>query len=189
MRHIILVWICHTVLLIGEDTPLENFYKSLRQNLVLKMEINFFQEQFGNKLNSSGIFYVIAERQYVYDSSLIKVIVEDSLVTTVNYETKQVIYSAIEKDYLSILDILSGSLDNIEFLDEASTYISYFRVPKLEYEGTFQFDKNNGLLEQVKLFIDENQNLMVEVKSVDFIKNYDIPDIDRKKFETIDLRD
>ena len=189
MRHIILVWICHTALLIGEDTPLKNFYKSLKQNLILKMEIDFIQKQFGNIFNSSGTFYISANRKYVYDSSSIKIIVEDSLITTINNETRQLVYSSIEKDHSSILDILSGNLNNIEFLNKTSTHIDHFNVLKLGYKGTFQFDKNSGLLKLVKLFIDEDQSLTVEVKSIDFIEYYDISDINDNKFEVIDLRD
>ena len=189
MRHIILVWICHTVFLIGENTPLKNFYKSLKQNLILKMEIDFFQNQFGNTFNTSGLFYVIANRKYVYDSSLIKMIVEDSLVTTINNETRQLVYSSIYKDHLSILDILSGNLDNIEFLDKKSEHIDHFEILDLGYKGTFQFDRENGLLKLIKLHAGADQVLIIEVKSIDFIRNYNFPDINGKNFEVIDLRD
>ena len=84
MRHMILVWICHAALLNSEETPLKSFYKPLKQNLILKMEIDFFQNQFGNSFNSSGIIYVIPNKGYIYESSSIKVIVEDSLITTIN---------------------------------------------------------------------------------------------------------
>ena len=189
MRHIILVWICHTILLIGEDTPLKNFYKSLKQNLILKMEIDFFQNQFGNTINSSGIFYVAANKKYVYDSSSIKIIVEDSLITTINNETRQLVYSSIDKDHLSILDILSGDLDNIEFLDKTNKHIDHFEVLKLGYKGTFQFDRDSGHLKLIKLFIDGDQNLMVQVKSVNFIDHFDMSSIYNENFEVIDLRD
>ena len=185
----ILVWVCHTAFIIGEDTPLNKFYKSLKQNLILKMEIDYSQNQFGNTFNSSGMFYVIANRKYVYDSSSIKMIVEDSLITTINNETRQLIYSSIDKDYLSILDILSGNLDNIEFLDKTNKHIDHFEVIKLGYKGTFQFDKDSGLLKLVKLSIDQDQSLMVEVKSVNFIEDFDISDINDKNYEVIDLRD
>ena len=189
MRHMILVWICHMAILIGEDTPLDNFYGSLKQNLILKMEIDFFQNQFGNIFNSSGIFYISANGKYVYDSSSIKMIVEDSLITTINNETKQLIYSSIDEDHLSILDILSGNLNNIEFLDKTSKYIDHFKVLKLGYKGTFQFDRDSGLLKMIKLFIDGDQSLMVEVKSINFIDQYDMSIINDKNFEVIDLRD
>ena len=189
MRHIILVWICHTTLLIGEDSLLKNYYKSLKQNLILKMEIEFFQNQFGNTFNSSGKFYVAANRKYVYDSFAIKMIVEDSLVTTINNKTRQLIYSSIDTDHISILDILSGNLDNIEFLDKTSKHIDDFAVPNLGYKGSFQFDNDSGLLKSVKLIIDEDQSLMVEVKSVGLIENYDLPEFNHKNFEVIDFRD
>ena len=189
MRHIILVCICHTALINGKDIPLNNFYKSLKQNLILKMEIKFLQNQFGNTFSTSGIFYVAANKKYVYDSSSIKMIVEDSLITTINNKTRQLIYSYIDKDHLSILDILSGNIENIEFLDKTSKHIDDFEVNKLGYKGSFQFDNDSGLLKSVKLIIDEDQSLMVEVKSVGLIENYDLPEFNHKNFEVIDFRD
>jgi hypothetical protein len=62
-------------------------------------------------------------------------------------------------------------------------------VLKLGYKGTFQFDKDSGLLKLVKLSIDQDQSLMVEVKSVNFIEDFDISDIKDKNYEVIDLRD
>ena len=58
------------------------------------MEIDFSQNQFGNTFNSSGVFYVISNRKYVYDSFSIKIVVEDSLITTVNNETGQLVFSS-----------------------------------------------------------------------------------------------
>ena len=189
MRHIILVWICHTALLTGEDNLFKNFYKPLKQNLILKMEIDFFQNQFGNIFNSSGTFYVAENRKYVYESYEIKMVVEDSLITTINNETGQLIYSSIDKGHLSILDILSGNLNNTVILNKTSKHTEHFEELKLGYKGTFQFDKNSGLLKTVKLFIDDDQSLMIKVKSVDFIRQYDMSDINDKNFEVIDLRD
>ena len=189
MRQIVLVWIFHTVLLIGEDTPLAIFYNSLNQDLILSMEIDFLQNQFGNTFYSSGLLYIIGNRKYVYDSSLIIVIVEDSLITTINNQTRQVVYSSIEKDYVTILDILSGNFNNIEFLNKTGTHLDHFIVPNLGYSGSFQFDKNSDLLRSLKLFIDEDQSIMIQVNAVDYIEKYDMSDIKNKKFEVIDLRE
>ena len=189
MRHIILVWIFYVVFLFGDDTPLKKFYKSLDQNLICKMEIDFFQTQFGNTFNSSGVFHVISKRRYVYDSSSIKMIIEDSLVTTINHETEQLIYSSIEKDYLSFFDILSGHVNKINFIDKNNTHVDHFIVPNSGFKGAFEFDKNSDLLKFINLFIDKDQSLLVEVKAIDFIKHYSIPDIDKSKFDIIDFRD
>ncbi len=189
MRNIILLWICYATLLSGENTPLKNFYKSLKQNLILKMEIDFFQNQYGNTFISSGTFYVIAQGKYVYDSYSIKIIVEDSIITTFNNETRQLVYSFAEKDHLSILDILSGKLDNIEFLDKVNMHTDHFKVENLGYHGIFEFDKSSGLLSLIKLFVDRDQSIMVEVKSIDFIDDYKGLDINHNNFEVIDLRD
>ena len=101
MRHFILVWICQSALLISDHTLLKNFYNSLnnKNNLILRMEINFSQNQFGNTFNSTGAFYVISRNKYLYDSFPIKIIVKDSLITSLNNETMQLVYSSIEKEH------------------------------------------------------------------------------------------
>ena len=191
MRHLILLWVCQSALLISEHTLLENFYKSLNNNnnLILKMEIDFFQSQFGNTFNSSGALYVISKNKYVYDSVQMKIIVNDDLITSINNETMQLVYSSFEKEHLSILDILSGNSDNIELLENTSKYFAHFKVLGLDYEGTFQFDKNSGMLKLVTLTIDENQNLSVQVKTFDFVMDNEMPKINYNNFEIIDLRD
>tara|TARA_B100002051_G_scaffold273939_1_gene313846 strand:+ start:783 stop:1352 length:570 start_codon:yes stop_codon:yes gene_type:complete len=189
MRHIISIWICYAAFLIGENTPLNNFYKSIEQNLILKMEIKFFQNQFGNTISSSGAFYLAPDKKYLYDSYEIKMIVEDSLITTINYETRQLVYSSVDKDHLSILDILSGKLDNIQFLDKTNKYTDHFEVQNLGYRGTFEFDKDSGLLKLVRLHVDDDQSLKIEIKSIDFVKNYEMSIVDNENFEVIDLRD
>ena len=78
--------------------------------------------------DGSGVPPSSCNVKYVYDSSLIIVIVEDSLITTINNQTRQVVYSSIEKDYVTILDILSGNFNNIEFLNKTGTYLDHFIV-------------------------------------------------------------
>ncbi len=189
MRYFILVWVFQTTFIIGEDSPLRNFYNSLNKNRIIKMEIDFSQNQFGNTYSSMGSLIIIKDKKYVYDSFPIKIIVEDSLITTINNETLQLVYSSIDKNHLSILDILSGSFNNIQFLDKKSSHIDHFKIVELGYDGIFQFDENTGLLNIIKLEIDKDQSLMVEVKSFDYIDHYDISDINEKNFEVIDLRD
>ena len=191
MRHLILALVCQSALLFSDHTLLKNFYNLLRDdnNLILKMEINFFQNQYGNTFNSSGAFYVVSNKEYLYDSPQIKIIVKDTLITSINNETKQLVYSYAEKEHLNILGILSGNLYGIELQENTDKYSAHFKVLDLDYEGTFQFDKNSGLLKMVTLTVDENQNFAIEVKSVDLIMDNGIQNIDHNNFEIIDLRD
>ena len=189
MRLIILIWICHATLLNGEHSLLNSFYEPLKRNMILKMEINFFQSQFGNEYNSSGIFYVVDYRKYVYDSQSIKLIVEDSLITTINNETRQLVYSSIDNNQLSVLDIMSGNLENIEFMDQKSNHTYHFKVPKLEYEGILEFDKVSNQLKLVNFYIDGDQSVTIEVKSVQHINYYDMSIANDENFEVIDLRE
>ena len=189
MRRIFLVWIYSIALLLGQTSPLKTFYSFLDQDHIVRMEIDFYQKQFDDSYRSSGFFYLIGEKNYVYDSLLFQMIVKDSLVTTINHETNQVVYSSIEKGQLTILDILSGRKDYVEFLDEtAASNVKNFNIPDLDYSGSSEFDQDTGLIKMIKLNIDYNQNVSITVISIEAIENYTEPDFDLNRFEIIDLR-
>ena len=189
MRQIFLVWIYSIALLLGQISPLKNFYSFLNQGHIVRMEIDFYQKQFDNAYQSSGSFYLIGEKNYVYDSLSFQMIVKDSLVTTINHETNQVVYSSIQKEQLTILDILSGRKEYLEFLDESdASNVKKFNIPNLDYSGSFEFDQDTGLIKMIKLDIDYNQNVSIMVLSIEAIGNYTKPDFDLNRFEIIDLR-
>ena len=189
MSRIFLVWIYSIALLLGQTSPLKTFYSFLDQDHIVRMEIDFYQKQFDDSYRSSGFFYLIGKKNYVYDSLSFQMIVKDSLVTTINHETNQVVYSSIEKGQLTILDILSGRKDYVEFLDEtAASNVKNFNIPDLDYSGSFEFDQDTGLIKMIKLNIDYNQNVSITVISIEAIENYIEPDFDLNRFEIIDLR-
>ena len=97
MRQIFLVWIYSIALLLGQISPLKNFYSFLNQGHIVRMEIDFYQKQFDNAYQSSGSFYLIGEKNYVYDSLSFQMIVKDSLVTTINHETNQLSHISTKK--------------------------------------------------------------------------------------------
>ena len=189
MRQIFFAWTYSFFLLFGQGNPVQSFYNLIHQDHIVTMEIEFFQKQFENIYKSSGSFYLLRKKHYVFDSTSFQMIVKDSLVTTINHETKQVIYSSIVGNQVSILDILSGHNKYIKFSDELiHNYINNFSIPDLGYIGSFEFDQNTGLLKMIKLNIDDNQNVSIKIKSIKKIKDYNVPNFNLKKFEIIDLR-
>ena len=189
MRQFSLVWAIFIVVVFGKEDRLNNFYKLLNQDSIIKIEINFFQKQFENSFNSSGSFYSLSKNNYCYDSPLFKIIAEDSIMMTINYETNQVVYSSVDNRQVGILDILSGNKNFIDIEnDSKDNYIYNFTIHDLGYTGFFEFEKDTEILKMVKLEIGDNQIIVIEIKSINIVKNYTMPTFDKKTFEIIDLR-
>ena len=189
MRQFIIIWVLSITLIFGGETQLNNFYKLLNQDAIIRMDINFSQKQFESSFNSSGSFYLIDKLNYYYDSPSFKILASDSLITTINYETNQVVYNSIDKRQLGVFDILSGNKNFIEFLDNKNnTYVNNFIVHELGYSGFFEFDRETGTLKLIKLEISDSQIILIDIILIDVVKDYIKPDFDKNKFEIVDLR-
>jgi len=190
MRQLLLVCVLIITLIFGGENKLDNFYKLLDQDGIVRIDINFFQKQFESSFNTSGSFYLIDKLNYYYDSPSFQILVNDSLITTINYETNQVVYSSIDRRQLGVFDILSGNKEFIEFSDNKNNdYVNNFTVYELGYSGLFEFDRDTGLLKLIKLEISNSQNILIDILSIGFVKDYIRPDLDSNKFEIVDLRD
>ena len=110
-------------------------------------------------------------------------------MTTINHETNQVVYSSVDSRQLGIFDILSGNKEFIEFSDNKNNdYVNNFIVHGLGYRGLFEFDRATGILKLIRLEISDSQIILIDIKSIDIVKDYTTPDFDKNKFEIVDLR-
>jgi hypothetical protein len=191
MRRIFFIWAYFLFILFGQENPIQSFYDLINQGHTIKMNVEFLQKQYDNSFGTEGSFYLIGKKKYIFDSNAFRLIANDSLITTINHETKQVIYSSNIDGQANILDILSGSKKYIKFSEESDNsfwYISNFKIPDLGYFGSFEFEPNTGALKIIKLNIDNNQNVSIKIKSIEMMKEHSMPDININKFEIIDLR-
>ena len=169
---------------------LNDFYSLLESSSVVKLKIEFTQNQFENIFESVGECYLIGNEEYYYESIDIRVHAKENQLITKNYKTNQILYSEIDRAQLNILDILSGSRDQIEFLDKDLHYNKYhFVIPTLGFKGYFKFQENTGVLQSIHLIMDLNQTLVINVVSLEILKGNFTPKIDLENFEIIDLRD
>ena len=189
MRQFLFVGALIITLVFGGEPRINIFYKLLDQGSIIRMDINFSQKQFENSFNSSGSFYLIDKLNYYYDSPSFQILANDSLMTTINYETHQVVYSSIDSSKLGIFDILSGNKEFIEFSDNKNNdYVNNCIVHGLGYNGLFEFDRGTGILKLIKLEISDSQIILIDIISIDVVKDYIMPDFDKNKFEIVDLR-
>ena len=169
---------------------LNDFYSLLESSSIVKLKIKYTQNQFENVFESSGDCYLITSNEYYYKSNDIKVYAKENQLITINYTTNQIVYSKIDRNQLNILDILSGSREQIEFLDKDLRYNKYhFVIPSLGFKGYFKFQENTGVLQSVHLIIDSNNTIFINVVLMEIIEEKFTPKMDLENFEIIDLRD
>tara|TARA_B100001113_G_scaffold155402_1_gene127066 strand:+ start:18 stop:590 length:573 start_codon:yes stop_codon:yes gene_type:complete len=171
--------------------PIEYFVKIFNSGKYVKMEIDFSHKQYESDYNSNGVFFFIDKKRYVFDSSEFLLIVDDSISTTINHKTQQIIFSIIPNGQLNIFDILSGEYESIIFTKEEINNNSqnfYFKVRDFNYSGFVIVDLLSKNIRKINLELDINQSISVDIKSIELIENYEVPKVSNYKYEIIDLR-
>ena len=169
---------------------LSDFYRLLESPSVIKLKIRYTQNQFEEVFESFGVCYLINNEEYYYESNDIRLHAKENQLITKNYMTNQILYSEIDRNQLNILDILSGSKDQIEFLNkDLQSNKHHFAVPYLGFNGYFKFQENTGVLQRIHLIMGSNQTIDINVVSLKVLKGNFTPKIDLENFEIIDLRD
>ena len=167
---------------------LENFYKLLDQPSVLKLSISIKQEQFEKKYKSFGDFFILGPNKYFYDSSELKISINQNDIVTKNYLNSQIIYNDLDKGQLNLFDILSGNKNYIEFMDYKGGGNRYnFRIPSVGYKGYFLFEPTSGDLRLISFDNDLQHSVLINVNDIELLDVYD-PKIEKEDFEVIDLR-
>ena len=169
---------------------LSDFYRLLESPSVIKLKIRYTQNQFDEVFESFGVCYLINNEEYYYESDDIRFYAKENQLITKNYITNQILYSEIDRNQLNILDILSGSKDQIEFLNKDFQFNKYhFAIPSLGFKGYFKFQENTGVLQRIHLIMGLSQTIDINVVLLEILKEKFTPKIDLENFEMIDLRE
>lgn len=170
------------------SSHLEDFYKLLQEPTVVKLKINFVQNQFDKQFQSFGDFYILGPMKYFYDSAEIKIFANSNFVVTKNCLTKQVVYNDLDQRQLSIFDIISGNKRYIEFSDELNDFNRYnYFIKSMGFEGYFLFESNSRSLKLIHLELGSSQSISIKVSEIEVLDAYE-PAIDLEDYEVIDLR-
>ncbi len=169
---------------------LDDFYRLLESSSAIKLKIKYTQNQFEHVFESLGEYYLLGNEEYYYESNDFRVYAKERQLMTKNYKTNQILFSEIDRTQLNILDILSGSRDQIEFFDKDLNSNEYhFVIPALGFKGYFKFQENTGALQSIHLIMGSNQTISINVVLIEILKGSFIPKMDLENFEIIDLRD
>ena len=167
---------------------LENFYKLLKQPSVLKLNISIIQDQFEKKYRSIGDFFIVGSNKYFYDSSELKISVDNNDIVTKNYLNRQIVYNELDRRELNLFDILSGNKNFIEFIDYEVDKNKYdFNVPSIGFKGYFLFEPTSGNLKLISFDNDLKHSISIIINKIELLDVY-YPKIEIENFEVIDLR-
>ena len=78
------------------------------------IQVDYFQSYLGEEVGSSGVLY-IKDKMYIYDNEKQFIKYEDGFITTINKPNKQVVYDSINKNDITIFDILTGNNNSIQY--------------------------------------------------------------------------
>ena len=167
---------------------LEKFYKLLDQHSVLKLNISIIHDQFEKKYKSIGNFFILGSNEYFYDSSELKISVNNKDIITKNYINRQIVYNELDTMEINLFDVLSGNKNYIEFTDYKSDKDKYdFNIPGIGFRGYFLFEPSSGNLKLISLYNDFKHSISININKIEFLDVYN-PKIEKEDFEVIDLR-
>tara|TARA_B100001287_G_C22356453_1_gene377665 strand:- start:31 stop:519 length:489 start_codon:yes stop_codon:yes gene_type:complete len=160
----------------------------LESTSILRLSISITQDQFEKKYKSFGNFFILGSNKYFYDSSELKISVNDNDIVTKNYLSRQIIYNDLDKGQLNLFDILSGNKNHIEFMDYEDDGNRYnFHISSIGYRGYFLFEPTSGDLKLISFDNDLKHSVLININEIELLDIYD-PKIEKEDFEVIDLR-
>ena len=183
------MFLVFTKVLLSQDTAYEKFQKYVQSPLGCVMSVDYFQSYLGEEVGSSGVLY-IKDRMYIYDNEKQFIKYEDGFITTINKSIKQVVYDSVNKNDVTIFDILTGNNDSIhidgEIIENDQIRI-FFYVDLWEIKGSIWISQQDGSPEKVTFVQDENLKIYIDIKSIANRAKLNPPKYDISDYEVINL--
>ena len=175
--------------LFSQDFAYKNFQTYVQSSNGSIFNIEYQQNYFRKKIESSGKFYS-KNNMYIYDNEIQCIKYEDGVIQTINKINKQIIYDAVNERDVTIFDILIGKDDNIQINDsiiEKNGIKIPFTIKELDINGSILTSHINGLPKSI-IFM-QGQDLKVEIKinNIELDSVFTPPKYDTSNFEVINL--
>ena len=156
------------------------------------LDINFYIEQSESYTESNGLFYYFGDMHYSFDIEEQRITHNNGVITTINKNTKQIIYDLSIENSMSILHILSGEKKGIElgdFILEKNNYKIPFLLDELDVKGALWVLASTGEPKKIILESYDDMKIKIKINSLAIGHMKQIPFIDTSEYEKIDLRD
>jgi len=176
----------------GKNNPYIKFqsFMDIQDGRIFNISIS--QEQFGEQYNSTGTLYFLKNKKYVFDTHNQRISYDNDIITTINKSTKQIIYDKNIENDITVLDILSGTNDQLEITDsilEKDGFRISFYLNNWDMRGDIWTIPNTGEPKKIVLKIPGDENIILDINSSEITTKNNIPEIDITKYEIIDLRE
>ena len=192
MKNIIIISFFLIELLWSQNSAYKNFQSYMNVDGGVLLDINFYIEQSKNYTESNGLFYYFGDMHYSFDIEDQRITHNNGVITTINKNTKQIIYDLRTENSISILNILSGEKKGIELGDiilEKNNYKIPFILDELDVRGVLWVLASTGEPKKIILESYDDMKIKIKIKSLEVGHMKQIPFIDTSEYEKIDLRD
>ena len=183
------IFLVFTKFLLSQNTAYEKFQKYVQSPNGCVLRIEYSQSYFDEKVVSSGVLY-IKDKKYIYDNDKQFIKYEDGFITTINKPNKQVVYDSINKNDITIFDILTGNNNSINIGDEIiedNKIRILFNIELWGIKGSIWISQQDGSPEKVTFVQDENLKIYIDIKSIANRAKLNPPEYDISDYEVINL--
>ena len=183
------MFLVFTKFLWSQNTAYEKFQKYVQSPLGCVIHVDYFQSYYGEEIGSSGVLY-IKDEMYIYDNEKQFIKYVDGFITTINKPIKQVVYDNINKNDITIFDILTGKNNSINIDDEIienNKIRILFNIEQWGIKGSIFIRQQDGSPEKVIFIQDEDLKIHIDIKSIANRAEFNLPKYDISDYEVINL--
>ena len=183
------IFLVFTKVLLSQNLAYEKFQKYVQSPAGCVIRVDYFQNYLGEEVSSSGVLY-IKDKMYIYDSEKQFIKYEDGFITTINKPIKQVVYDSINKNDITIFDILTGNNNSINIDDEITENNKIrilFNIELWGIKGSIWISQQDGSPEKVTFIQDEDIKIHIDIKSIANKVAFNPPKYDILGYEVINL--
>ena len=163
----------------------------MNQDGVVKLKMEFIQNQFNEEFKSTGDFYYFNKNYYVFDNLSYRILYDNNYITTINKIDKQVIYEKSALNNFTVFDFINGGIDSLIFFDFNTfndTVKMSFKIDEWSIIGSLTTDLLTG---KPKIMEFNLKNLRTIIKVLDIweLEYSNLLTIDTSLFSIIDFRE
>ena len=165
-------------------------YLSVFDKVNQKIEIDIEIINFDNNHNLNGTFYKSNNSMYIFDNNDFRIIIEDSIITTVNKISKQVIKDKTQNDEVSLFSLVSGDFKNFNISKESvsSNKLNLiFKHNSKDISGVLCFKEQSNLPDYINMNSGSDTSIMMKILNISKIQS--IPYLDFNNYEIINLNE
>ena len=176
----------------GEIISFQNFKSFMNKNERMVLDLKIKYSYSGEVNNSTGVLWYINDDHLVFETENERISSIGGTITTINKFAKQIIYDTKIESELNIFNIFKNLENGIQIVN--STFNN--KLNKTDFifnywdlRGSFWTIPNTGEPKKISINLSQDESIIVEVNSLEFLSSFNIPKIDTLEYEIIDLRD